>query len=188
LENTWIFLYFTGLNHQNMKYNPRFPLICAITALLTCSCTNAPETAAVSAPAGTSFNVDSVKSLIRESNERFDHAFATADSAAFLDCYAADACIYNSNAPKLCGTDALKGFFNEAYKTGIRNVKINTEEVTGGKEAVVETGSYTVLGDKGVQLDKGKYMVMWKEENGKWKMHRDIWNTDLPMTAATHAK
>ena len=28
--------------------------------------------------------------------------------------------------------------------------------------------------------DKGKYIVIWKKEDGKWKIHRDLSNTDLP--------
>ena len=35
------------------------------------------------------------------------------------------------------------------------------------------------VGDK-VSAEKGKFIVVWKEENGKWKMHRDIWNSDAP--------
>jgi ketosteroid isomerase-like protein len=32
-------------------------------------------------------------------------------------------------------------------------------------------------------LDKGKYVAVWKKENGTWKMYRDIWNSN--MSAAT---
>jgi ketosteroid isomerase-like protein len=31
-----------------------------------------------------------------------------------------------------------------------------------------------------IRLCKGKYIVLWKKENGKWKLHRDISNSDLP--------
>ena len=63
---------------------------------------------------------------------------------------------------------------------GISNIVLTTEEVMGGKDAVVETGKYEMfVGDK-VSAEKGKYILVWKEENGKWKMHRDIWNSDAP--------
>jgi hypothetical protein len=29
-------------------------------------------------------------------------------------------------------------------------------------------------------LDTGKYIVIWKRENGAWKWHRDIWNSSRP--------
>jgi ketosteroid isomerase-like protein len=83
----------------------------------------------------------------------------------------------------MCGPQAINAFFSGGYKMGIRNVKLTTTEVMGGKDAVVETGTYEILGDK-ASLDKGKFIVVWKEENGKWKMHRDIWNTDMPAAPA----
>jgi ketosteroid isomerase-like protein len=32
----------------------------------------------------------------------------------------------------------------------------------------------------GKQIDKGKYIVLWKKEDGKWKLFRDCYNSDLP--------
>jgi hypothetical protein len=32
----------------------------------------------------------------------------------------------------------------------------------------------------GKVLDKGKYIVIWKKEDGTWKLHRDIWTTSVP--------
>ena len=29
-------------------------------------------------------------------------------------------------------------------------------------------------------LDKGKYVVVWENENGSWKIYRDIFNTSMP--------
>jgi hypothetical protein len=55
----------------------------------------------------------------------------------------------------------------------VRDIIFITEEVMGGKEGVLETGSYELLGDSARLFEKGKFIVMWKEENGKWKMHRD---------------
>jgi ketosteroid isomerase-like protein len=33
----------------------------------------------------------------------------------------------------------------------------------------------------GTIADKGKYIVVWKKEDGKWKLHRDLSNSDLPV-------
>jgi ketosteroid isomerase-like protein len=32
----------------------------------------------------------------------------------------------------------------------------------------------------GKVVDRGKYIVIWKREQGQWKLHRDIWNTSMP--------
>jgi ketosteroid isomerase-like protein len=137
---------------------------------------------------GTAFSLDSAKAAIEASNKVYGACFATGDSAKFAACYTADACINPPSMPRMCGTQAITAFFNGGYKQGIRNIKITTEEVVGGPDAVAEVGKYEVLGDKDISFDKGKFIVVWKQENGKWKMHRDEWNSDAPPPPPPPAK
>lgn len=134
------------------------------------------------------FSLDSAKAAIAASNKVFGACFATGDSVAFANCYTTDGCIYNANMPKVCGTAGIQSFLSMGYKSGLRNVVLTTEEVMGGKEAVVETGKYEVFIADNVSVEKGKFVVVWKEENGKWKMHRDIWNSDAPPPPPPPAK
>ena len=147
----------------------------AVLAILFSSCNdNAAKTETAV------FSFDSVKAAIAASNKIFGASFATGDSVAFANCYTSDGCIYNANMPKICGADGIRSFSSIGYNSGIRNVVLTTEEVMGGKDAVVETGKYEVFVANNVSVEKGKFVVAWKEENGKWKMHRDIWNSDAP--------
>ena len=50
---------------------------------------------------------------------------------------------------------------------------------------VSEVGSYSMTDKSGKEIDKGKYIVLWKMEDGKWKLHRDIFNSDMPPMAPT---
>jgi len=146
-----------------------------LITVLSASCNNGAEKTET-----TGFSLDSAKAAIAASNKIFGACFATGDSTAFANCYAADACINVTNMPRMCGTQAITAFFNGGHKQGITNIALTTEEVMGGKEAVVETGKYEMfVGDK-ISVEKGKFIVVWKEENGKWKMYRDIWNSDAP--------
>lgn len=153
----------------------------ASLSLLSCS---SEKTEKPATTASTSFNLDSVKAEIIASNATYGASFANGDSAAFVAHYTADGCVMPENAPKLCGAGPITAFFNGGMKMGIKDIKLTTEEVMGGPEIVVETGSYEILGDKAISFDKGKFIVAWKKENGKWKMHRDIWNTSNPAPAA----
>ncbi len=157
-----------------------FSALVTIFCIAVSSCTN--ET--VKTEATSTFNLDSAKAAIAASNATFGSGFATGDSAAFASHYTSDACISPSNMPKMCGTQAITAYFNGGYKMGVRGVKITTDEVMGGKDGVIETGMYEMFADKGVSIDKGKFIVIWKEENGKLKMYRDVWNTDLPAAPA----
>lgn len=182
LHNSNIAITFTSTKNNNMKKN----LLSALTIcffLFACN-SDAPKTeTATTATTASSFNLDAAKADIAASSETFGSAFANGDSVNFASHYTSDACINPSNMPKMCGTAAITAFFNGGYKMGIRGIKITTAEVMGGIDAVVETGTYEMFADKNVSIDKGKFIAVWKQENGKWKMYRDIWNTDMPAAA-----
>jgi ketosteroid isomerase-like protein len=36
--------------------------------------------------------------------------------------------------------------------------------------------------------DKGKYIVVYKKDGDKWKLYRDIWNSDNPPPPAEKKK
>lgn len=154
----------------------------ACIAILFSSCNNE---ATKTETAG--FSLDSAKAAIAASNKAFGASFGTGDSAAFVNLYTSDGCMYPPNMPTVCGPAAVTAFFNEGSKGGIKNIALTTEEVLGGKDGVVEMGKYEVFVADNVSVEKGKYIVMWKEENGKWKMHRDSWNSDTPPAPASPA-
>ncbi len=129
---------------------------------------------------GSAFNLDSAKAAIAASNKVYGECFAKKDSVAFVACYTKDACILVPNAPKMCGNDAIKGFFNYAISTGVGGIDIVTEELTGNADGLSEVGTYNLKDAGGKSLEKGKFIVLWKQEDGKWKMHRDIFNGDAP--------
>lgn len=134
-------------------------------------------------PAG-SFSLDSVKAAIEANNKTFTEAIEKGDSALFLSAYTTDGCVMpNGGAPKMCGVEGLSKFFGMAKQMGISSIKLTTTEVLGGKELVSEEGSYEIIDAAGKTVDKGKFIVTWKEEKGTWKKYRDIWNTDMPPPA-----
>lgn len=132
----------------------------------------------------TSFDLTAVKSAIAESNKAYGESFASGDSAKFISRYTTDGCLMPANAPKLCGAEALGMFFKGAITMGVKNIVLTTEDVMGGPEFVIEIGTYDLKGDANLSLDNGKYIVVWKMEDGKWKMFRDMYTTSLP--AAVH--
>jgi len=144
------------------------------TAIISC---NQPSG---SGDAAGSFNLDSAKAGIAAANSAFVATFGKGDSAAVAVLYAKDACLMLTGMPKICGNAAIGGFAASAKKMGIGGIKLATVEITGGKEIVSEEGTYEMLDLKGASMEKGKYIVVWKMEDGKWKLYRDISNADTP--------
>ena len=50
-------------------------------------------------------------------------------------------------------------------------------EVPAARSDGGEVGRY-ILGAGGQTADVGKYIVIWKNDGGTWKLHRDIFNSD----------
>ncbi len=65
-------------------------------------------------------------------------------------------------------------------RMGVKDVKLITDDISGNADIISETGRYEIYADENKLLDKGKYVVVWKPENGGWKMYRDIFNTSMP--------
>ena len=147
----------------------------AATAVFAC------KQPAGSADPVASFNLDSAKMAIVTANNTFTDAFAKGDSLAASNCYTKDGCIMpDGGTPKICGKEGIAKFFAGAKKMGLASIKLTATDVTGGKELVSEEGNYEISAADGKTLDKGKYIVNWKQEDGHWKIYRDIWNTDMP--------
>ena len=150
-------------------------LLFSTTLLFAC---NQP---ASTADAANDFNLDSVKAAIDANNHHFSEAVVKGDSALFVSGYTKDGCVMpDGGAPKMCGAEGLSQFLAMAKGLGVADIKLSTVEVIGGKELVSEEGTYVVLAADGSTIDKGKFLVTWKQENGTWKKYRDIWNTDTP--------
>jgi ketosteroid isomerase-like protein len=161
-----------------MKYFSLLFCTAMLIALAACNHEKATGTETAS-----TFSLDSAKAQIAASNAVYGECFGKNDSVAFVNCYTEDACINPPNMPRMCGKAAVGAFFSEGVKMGMKQLKLTTDEVMGGKDGVIETGKYEVIVEGGVSVDKGKFIVMWKEENGKWKMHRDVWNSDAAAPA-----
>jgi ketosteroid isomerase-like protein len=78
------------------------------------------------------------------------------------------------------GKAAIQTFWQALMDMGIKEAKLDIVEVEEQDDLAVEVSKYTLQGDEGQVLDQGKYIVIWKQENGQWKLHRNIFNSSLP--------
>ncbi len=52
-------------------------------------------------------------------------------------------------------------------------------EVESYGDTAMEVGKLTLFDSGGGTLDEASYMVIWKNVDGDWLLHRDIWSSDL---------
>lgn len=127
------------------------------------------------------FSIDSVKAHIIKMNESYTQRFTTKDSIYFADRYCKDAQVLSPNIPVVASRDSIIKFFRgDGSGTDVK-MELPIGNVYGDEDLVVEEGTYNFPDGKGGSFDKGKFIALWKQEDGKWKLYREIWNTDLPL-------
>lgn len=121
-----------------------------------------------------------VRKAIVAASAEFSAAFARGDGAGVAALYSESAQVFQPNGNIINGRAAIQTFWQGGIDSGLKQAKLETVEVYGTGALVAEVGTYSVLGGNGEVLDSGKYIVLWKREKGKWRLYRDIWNSNNP--------
>lgn len=122
------------------------------------------------------------RAAIEAANKMFVAAANKADAAGVAALYSTTAQAFPPNAPIVSGRAAIQELWKGVFSSGITSVSLTTSEVEAQGDLAYEVGSYEMKLKDGKVADRGKYCVVWKRENGQWRLHRDIWNTNMPAT------
>jgi ketosteroid isomerase-like protein len=121
---------------------------------------------------------------ITEVNKKFIEAFDKGDAKALSSNYTMNAKLYPSNSEIVEGPEAIEGFWNAVMKMGIKKAQMETVTAESFGNIAIEEGRYKLLVEGDHVVDHGKYIVTWEKVDGKWKIQRDIWNTNNPAPQA----
>ncbi len=124
-------------------------------------------------------NSTDVQAAIEAANEVFMATFNRGDTAFLADLYTENGQLLPAGNDFVTGKEAIKSFWQGAMDMGIKSAMLETLEVEGHGDTAIEEGKYTLKGKSGNILDRGKYLVIWKQQTGQWKLHRDIWTSSL---------
>jgi uncharacterized protein (TIGR02246 family) len=125
------------------------------------------------------FDLETAKAEIEEANKDFAALVAAGDSVGLANSYTVDAHFMGAGAPAVKGREAIQSAMSGIIQSGITGVDIRLEEVYGTEDMLAEVGELTLyVGDDAVAEEK--YIVLWKKEDGRWKLFRDIFNSNSP--------
>lgn len=114
-------------------------------------------------------------------NEHFVEAFEHGNPAEALEVYTSQAEIEPPNELTQEGGPAIQAYWKQLMDSGVKHAHMKTVELEPHGNTAYEIGEYQFEGDNGEIFDEGKYVIIWKREQGEWKWHRDIWNSILPV-------
>ncbi len=120
------------------------------------------------------------KAAIETANKGFMAAFAKHDSTGVSSFYSSTAEAFPPGADVIKGREGIANMWQGVMDSGIATADLETTEVHADGNLAYEVGTYAMKATDGKVMDHGKYCAVWLKENGQWKLHRDIWNTNVP--------
>ena len=155
-------------------------LIVALNGCFFLSCDSVPVEKTTSvATAESSLDKGWAKSFLDSSNRKFSEQVASGDSAVVAANYWPDAELLLDNMEVVKG-NGIAGAWGGAMRMGMKELSISTTDITGSPTFIIETGNYEMKDANKSVIDKGKYVVVWENRNGEWKIYRDIGSTSMP--------
>lgn len=115
-----------------------------------------------------------------EADQEYMHVFGQGDAAALAALYTENAQFLAPNSDFVTGRKALQQMFEAFMGMGIKSIELESTEAEQYGETATSMGRYKLAGEDGQILDQGKFIVIWKFSDGKWRLHRDMINSSLP--------
>ena len=122
---------------------------------------------------------DDVRTAAEAADRQFMERFNSGDvEGAARGVYTQDAVLLPPGAPRTEGREAIVGFWRgAAEQLGVEKVDLSTVSFTSIGDHAYQIGRAILTLKDGVEAE-AKYLVIWKQEDGAWKWHVDIWNSN----------
>ena len=140
-------------------------LLC-LSLIITFSITNGQNSGSET------FDLQKARIIIESLDRQFAQHFYNGDSISLYNMYAKGASLENKR-----GNEILLSWgqqIRNSIRNDTRTILYTTTSLSTDSEFLVELGIYEFRDSKGNLKHKGKYLVVWKQEDGKWKLYRDM--------------
>jgi uncharacterized protein (TIGR02246 family) len=125
--------------------------------------------------------LDTVKDAFTSICQQFQKSFNQGDVEGLASLYLEDAKILPPNMDMIEGKDTIQKFWQGALEMGIKSYKPEMIEVESSGNLGFLVGTYTVFGNENQVINKGKVLTVLKNIDGKWKIYRDMFNSNIPL-------
>lgn len=119
------------------------------------------------------------ETLPRSVVESFERTFNKDDVAACVALFTEDAQILPQHGPIVSGRAGIEQFLKDQMSPVVM-FDTNAEMTLVREDIAIEQGHYRVRDvRRGSDIELGKYLHVWRNVNGDWKLYRIIYNTDV---------
>ncbi len=127
-----------------------------------------------------SYDLESAKKEVIAAAEVFVIALNSGDSLSAANCYSKDAKIMKPNNKSIVGLANIHKAFSQRLEAGKLRFSMKTVDVWGNGDMLTAEEEWMLSDNDGNIIDEGKSLEIFKKEDGKWKMFRDCFNSNLP--------
>ena len=107
---------------------------------------------------------------IRRADDIFQANFNNGNAAGVAELYTGNAMLLPGGSDFVEGKEAIRNFWQGVMNMGIKNARLQIRETELCGDTAIEVGQYLLSGGDQEELDKGKYIVIWKQEDGQMEV------------------
>jgi len=126
----------------------------------------------------TTFDIDAANKAIQIQIRAFESALKKGDSAAIRNLFCIDARLLNHGSPSTVGRADIVKSLAEMIRDSITGSGFVTTGLWGSDEILAEEGTGYFAKSNGTVIARGRYLLIWKKEDGLWKIFRDTFFSD----------
>lgn len=106
--------------------------------------------------------------------------FTAHDAAGIAALYTEDAQLLPPDQDVVSGRAAIQEFFARSNPPGSAAIEIATVETHVFGDYAHRQGSFLLKDAGGEAVASGKFLELWKKQDGEWRIHRDMWSANAP--------
>lgn len=115
-----------------------------------------------------------------DTSERWMNAYNMKDAAGVAALYTEDGIAMPPNAEAVKGRAAIEAYLAKDIAASPGKLTVESVEHGHSGDLGFARGTWSMTDANGTVVDRGKWVEVRKRIKGKWYIHSDIWNSDMP--------
>jgi uncharacterized protein (TIGR02246 family) len=122
---------------------------------------------------------EDVRQAIEQVNAQFVAAYKAGDAATIASLYTETATMLPPDATEVAGHEAIQKLWQGWIDDGLKDLTLAAQKVESSGDLAYEIGEFSLQApaeNNTMVTATGNYVVVWKREEGNWRLQVDTWN------------
>lgn len=127
------------------------------------------------------------RDAVKKVGDRFNEALVSGDLDELMSCYDDEVVFQMPGVPVIIGKQGVQEHYRNVMSMNVTAVSMVADSYAERADCYIEAGSYEMtLNASGCEpiTDKGKYQLVYRETDGKWRIWYDMVLSDTSATVA----